>query len=105
MELSGRLGKAEVIRDGNEAFQFAHTDSIHAKSVIYSCDYSNFRIVRRVRCFLQEKQESELSDMLNPQDQNGYIGEDLTQPHFNEHINKACQLRGENGDRRNGRSQ
>ena len=42
MKLSGRLGKTEVIRDGNEAFQFAHTHPIHAKSVIYSCNHSNF---------------------------------------------------------------
>jgi hypothetical protein len=42
MELSRGLGKAEVIRDGNEAFQLAHTDSVHANSVFYSCNHSNF---------------------------------------------------------------
>jgi hypothetical protein len=47
MELSGRLGEAEVISDGNEAFQFTHAHPIHAKSVIYSCDHSNLHIEYR----------------------------------------------------------
>jgi hypothetical protein len=34
MKLPGGLGKAEVIRDGNEAFEFPHIDPIHAKYVI-----------------------------------------------------------------------
>ena len=46
MKLPGRLGKAEVIRDGNEAFEFAHADPAHAKSVIYSCDHSNFPVLK-----------------------------------------------------------
>jgi hypothetical protein len=33
-KLPGRLGKAEVIRDGNEAFEFMHINPIHAKNVI-----------------------------------------------------------------------
>ena len=42
MKLPCRLGKTEVIRDGNEAFELAHADPIHAKSVTYSCFHSNF---------------------------------------------------------------
>jgi hypothetical protein len=34
LKLPGRLGKAEVIRDGNEAFEFTHINPIHAKNVI-----------------------------------------------------------------------
>ena len=46
MKLSGRLGKTEVIRDGNEAFELAHADPAHAKRVIYSCNHSNFFMSR-----------------------------------------------------------
>ncbi len=42
MQLSGCLGKAEVVRNGDEAFKLAHGDPVHAKKVIYSGDHSNF---------------------------------------------------------------
>ena len=44
MKLPGRLGETEVIRDGDEAFELAHADPTHAKSVIYPCNHSNFHI-------------------------------------------------------------
>lgn len=34
MKLPGRLGKTEVIRDGDEAFEFTNINPIHAKNVI-----------------------------------------------------------------------
>jgi hypothetical protein len=65
MKLTSRLGKAEVIRDGDEAFQLAHTDPIHTQSVFYLCVNSNFRIERHVRCFVQEK-TSKANSLIQP---------------------------------------